>query len=77
MTRLDIQVGGMHCAACARTIEKVLGKRPGVRSATVNFAAETCAVEFDAAVVKEQEILEAIRDIGYTPLEGDVEKKKS
>ena len=77
VTKIEIQIEGMHCAACARTIEKVLGKTPGVRRATVNFAAETCAVEFDSAAVSKEGILEAIRDIGYTPLEGDVEKKKS
>jgi len=75
--KIEIQIEGMHCAACARTIEKVLGKTAGVQSAAVNFAAETCAVEFDSSLVGKEEILEAIRDIGYTPLEGDVEKKKS
>ena len=75
--KIEIHIEGMHCAACARTIEKVLGKTAGVQSATVNFAAETCAVEFDPAVVGKDEILEAIRDIGYTPIEGDIEKKKS
>jgi len=75
--KIETQIAGMHCAACARTIEKVLGKTSGVRSATVNFAAETCAVEFDPAAISKDEILQAIRDVGYTPLEGDVEKKKS
>jgi len=75
--KVEVQVQGMHCAACARTIEKILGKTPGVRSAAVNFAAETCAVEFDPALVGREEIFRAIRDIGYTPLEGDAVKKKS
>ncbi len=75
--KTELHIEGMHCAACARTIEKVLGKTPGVQKASVNFAVETCAVEFDPAVVSQKDILEAIRDIGYTPLEGDVEKKKS
>jgi len=76
-TKLEIQVGGMHCAACARTIEKVLGKTPGVIAATVNFAAESCTVEFDPSAVSGKDIFEAIGDLGYTPLEGDLEKKKS
>ncbi len=76
-TRLEVAIEGMHCAACARTIEKVLGKKSGVRSATVNFAAETCAVEFDPTVVSKEELFQTIRDVGYTPLEGDAEKKKS
>lgn len=75
-TKLQIQIEGMHCSACARTIEKVLGKTPGVKSAVVNFAVETCSVEFDPAVVGKDEIFGAIRDLGYTPLEGELEKKK-
>lgn len=74
--KMEIPIEGMHCAACARTIEKVVGKMPGVHSATVNFAAESCTVEFDQAVVSKEELFQAIRDIGYTPLEGDAEKKK-
>jgi Cu+-exporting ATPase len=74
-TRIEIAIEGMHCAACARTIEKVLGKTPGVQGATVNFASETCAVTFDPDAVGKEEIFQAIRDIGYTPLEGDVVKK--
>lgn len=77
MAKMEIPIGGMHCAACARTIEKVLGKTAGVQSAVVNFAAESCAVEFDPAVVGREGILEAIREIGYTPLEGDAEKKRA
>jgi copper chaperone CopZ len=75
--KLEIQIGGMHCAACARTIEKVVGKMTGVSEATVNFAAESCSVFYDPAVLSDSEILEAIEDLGYTPLTGDAEKKKS
>ena len=76
-TMLEIQIGGMHCAACARTIEKVVGKMAGVSQATVNFAAESCTVAYDPAVLSDSDIFEAIEDLGYTPLTGDAEKKKS
>ncbi len=77
ITKDEIQISGMHCAACARTIEKVLSKTLGVRSAVVNFAAETATVEYEPELINKEEVLGAIRDLGYTPLEGDLEKKKS
>ena len=39
-----LKIGGMTCASCVRTVEKALSKTPGVRSASVNYAAETAAV---------------------------------
>jgi Cu+-exporting ATPase len=38
---------GMHCAACAARLEKVLGKLEGV-SASVNFASEQAQVRYQA-----------------------------
>jgi len=34
----DLNITGMSCAACARRIERQLGRTPGVVAATVNFA---------------------------------------
>jgi len=35
-----VKIGGMHCAACVRTVEKTLSAVPDVISATVNLATE-------------------------------------
>ena len=43
---IELQIGGMTCAACAIKIEKGLSRLPGVTKATVNFALETARVEF-------------------------------
>ena len=52
--RKDIEktypVTGMHCAACANNVEKMLGRVEGVRSATVNLAAATVDVTFSPDV---------------------------
>ncbi|MDK9696657.1 MAG: heavy metal translocating P-type ATPase [Siculibacillus sp.] len=39
-----IDVTGMTCAACAARIEKVLGRVPGVKKASVNLALETAEI---------------------------------
>jgi Cu+-exporting ATPase len=62
---VDLEVGGMTCAACALRIEKRLNKLPGV-TATVNYATERAAVDFDPAQVVPSELLEAVAAIGYT-----------
>jgi len=61
---LDLQLTGMTCAACAARIEKVLNRTDGVQAA-VNFATETAHVEFDAARITPQALIEAVRKAGY------------
>ncbi len=66
-----IPVGGMTCAACAKAIERAVGKLPGVDSATVNLATEKATVRFDPAAVRLSEIRTAITKAGYVPLTED------
>ncbi|MDR1136970.1 MAG: heavy metal translocating P-type ATPase [Synergistaceae bacterium] len=68
-----IPIAGMTCAACAKRIEKALGKNAGVVSASVNFATERASVIYDPGAIKLAQIKEVISKIGYTPL--DVERK--
>ncbi len=63
-SRLDLQVGGMTCAACAVRIEKRLNRIDGVR-ATVNYATEKATVEFPAGITPD-DLVEAIEQAGYT-----------
>ncbi len=66
-----IAVTGMSCAACAGTIEKVLGRTSGVKKASVNLATENAVVEFDDSVIDLEGIHNRIEDIGY----GVIKKK--
>ena len=45
--RVDLPIGGMHCAGCAARIEKVLQGLPGVQTAQVNLATEKATVHYD------------------------------
>ena len=63
-TRLDLEVSGMTCAACALRIEKKLNRLDGV-AATVNYATEKASVAFDPTRIGPDELIAAVRAIGY------------
>ncbi|HIP39627.1 MAG TPA: heavy metal translocating P-type ATPase, partial [Desulfocapsa sulfexigens] len=65
MTRLDLELSGMHCAACSTRIEKVLSSEPGVTSVTVNLANETGTVVYDKDTISQRKIREVISGLGF------------
>lgn len=64
--KITIQVEGMTCQACASRIEKVLNKKPFVQQAVVNFASEQAQVTFDDAEKSTDDILQIIRNTGFS-----------
>lgn len=63
---LELPVIGMHCANCARAVERALAKKhEGVSSATVNYAAENVRVVYDPARVRLEQLADSVRDAGY------------
>ncbi len=65
MTSDNLPITGMSCAACAKRVEKVVGKLPGVNKASVNFATENLTVEYDPAAVTRDAITAAVVRAGY------------
>ena len=61
----QFKLTGMTCANCALTIEKGVGKMPGVKRANVNFASEKLAIEYDPGLVQAEDILTKVKDLGY------------
>ncbi|HWP29983.1 MAG TPA: cation transporter, partial [Chloroflexota bacterium] len=64
--RFRAKVGGLHCSLCTGTIEKALGRRPGVDRVAVSLTHEQALVEYDPARVQPEELLQTLREIGYT-----------
>ncbi|HEY4390676.1 MAG TPA: heavy metal translocating P-type ATPase [Paenibacillus sp.] len=63
--KVELELSGMTCAACAARIEKTLNKIPGVSQATVNFAMETAHVEYNPAEVSVSDMQQRVEKIGY------------
>ncbi|OGM18926.1 hypothetical protein A2686_03975 [Candidatus Woesebacteria bacterium RIFCSPHIGHO2_01_FULL_38_10] len=55
----------MHCASCARFIEKRLSKTYGVLNASVNYGSEQATVELDANRLGEGELVKVVEEAGY------------
>ena len=63
-----VVIQGMHCAACAFTVEEALMSVPGVQSAEVNAATHRAKVVWSERQVKPSEWMAAINKVGYGAL---------
>ena len=64
--RIRARIGGLHCSLCTGTIEKALGKRPGVDKVAVSLTHEQALIEYDPSVARAEDLLQTLKDIGYT-----------
>ncbi len=51
---------------CTGTIEKALGQRPGVDKVAVSLTHEQALIEYDPQRTQPEELLQTLKDIGYT-----------
>ncbi len=64
LTKLELPIEGMTCAACAARIEKNLNKLVGVHAA-VNFASEKAFVEFNHETIHPEDLVRSIEKTGF------------
>ncbi len=64
LRQIDLTVGGMTCASCARRVEKALNKLPGVH-ASVNYATEKARVSYVPSIAPD-DLVAAVTATGYT-----------
>ena len=64
--RVRARIAGMHCSLCTGTIERALGRHDGVDSVAVNLTHEQALVEYDPRRVRPQDLLNTLRQMGYT-----------
>src|SRR5215203_4388184 len=63
LTRIEIR--GMDCGECAKTVEHSLAVMPGVSEAKVSFAAGTADVRHDLSTTSVPALSDRIRSLGY------------
>jgi Cu+-exporting ATPase len=61
---MQFQISGMTCDGCARSVQKVIEKVPGVAKANVSLANNRADVT-TTTPVQPEEIIQAIRNAGY------------
>jgi len=65
--QVELQLQGVHCAACVWLIEKLPKLLPGVRSARVNFAKARLGVEYASEEIALSQIAKCLDSLGYQP----------
>lgn len=68
-------VAGMHCAGCAANLERMLGRKEGVRQANVNFASASALIEYDPDVVTPEGLRETAENAGFELLTDEDEEE--
>jgi Cu+-exporting ATPase len=67
--KIDLNVTGMTCGACAIRIEKGLNNLAGVKNATVNFALESASVTYESSLLSPADIFNKFTKLGYSAVE--------
>ncbi|MDR0466588.1 MAG: heavy metal translocating P-type ATPase, partial [Deltaproteobacteria bacterium] len=61
----DFVVIGMHCASCARLVERGAGALPGVAEAFVNIATEKLRLRYDPQILPFEDLEAAVKQAGF------------
>ncbi|MFZ5364725.1 MAG: heavy metal translocating P-type ATPase [Patescibacteria group bacterium] len=72
LEKKSLSISGMHCQSCVVNIESALRKTTGIANASINFATEKAAVEFDPAQISLEEIKHKITELGYSAREAQI-----
>jgi copper ion binding protein len=65
MTTTTLQISGMTCGHCVRTVTEALEKVDGVEDARVDLEAGRAVVQYDAARTSSRALANAIMNEGY------------
>ena len=73
---LKLEISGMTCDHCARTIEKKVSSVKGLVSKFVSFPEKKGEFEFDSDKVSKSEIIKVINSIGNYKIVGKIKETK-
>ncbi len=68
-SNINLKIGGMSCASCAKAVEKEIKKLDGINNINVNIATEKASISYDQSKIKISKIKETIEKLGYKVLE--------
>lgn len=77
MQTLKLEISGMTCDHCARTIEKRVSAVNGIVSNSVNYSEKKGEFQFDAEKSSAKEIINAINSTGHYKVVSEMESNKS
>jgi copper chaperone len=64
-SNVELEVAGMTCGGCVRSVEMKLSKVSGVESARVDLAAGKATVAYDDSRTNVDQLIAAVEQIGF------------
>ncbi len=61
----QLNTTGMHCGSCSMLIDMTVGDLAGIESVKSDHASGTTVVSYDSDTVSLDDVIAAIRSIGY------------
>ncbi len=65
MKHVKLAIEGMHCSACANSLQKALSKLIGLRNVSVDFETRTASFDYDDDEVTMDDIIETVDNCGF------------
>ncbi|KAJ3234009.1 hypothetical protein HDU81_001771 [Chytriomyces hyalinus] len=66
ITTTKLEVGGMTCASCVSSVERVVGELQGVESVSVSLLTNMAVIKHAPATIGVRSLITAITDAGFT-----------
>lgn len=61
----NLVTSGLHCTSCSMLVDLTVGELAGVSDVKTDHATGDTTVRFDAAMISVEQIIDAIRSVGY------------
>ena len=65
METFTLNIGGMTCGGCVKSVTRILENTEGVAKAEVSLENKNAVIEFDPAKTNPAVLIEAVEDGGY------------
>lgn len=66
MKTVTLKIDGMNCDGCARRIERLLEKAPGVREVRVSFSDGQAQIRHNPHAANQHQLIEMIEGAGFS-----------
>ncbi len=65
METLTLNIGGMTCGGCVKSVTRILENTEGVVKAEISLENKNAVIEFDPAKTNPAALIEAVEDGGF------------
>ena len=74
---IQVKASGLMCSFCTMSVEKALGRVPGVNNVQVNLVHGIILVDADRNRVSEQDVARKVEELGYTVVATEAQQYKT